>query len=532
MPTAESILIENMLKIADKQGNDVPFILNSAQRDLDNNLTGRDIIPKARQEGISSYFLARYTIRCLTKRNTRAVIISHDSLSTERMLKKVHYFLENLSPAPVIGQSARNSITFPKMNSMFFIGTAGSKAFGRGDTITNLHCSEVAFWDNSMELMTGLMQAVPEGSGEIAIESTGNGQGNYYHKMVTGAANGRSHYKLHFYNWQDFAEYDLATTDEEAQAIIDNLDPDLEEPELFAGGLRPGQLKFRRHKLVELEYDLNKFKQEYPMTLDECFQASGSGIFSKVNYVEDERWTLIEPHLHGLVDHPQVGKQYFMGADVSGGVGNDRSAVEIFELESLEQVGEYLYDMIEPNDFGDHLVALGKTYNNAFITVEANNYGITTLDHMSSADAHGEPVYPPELIYTESKVAARGANEAGQLLALGYKTTAVSKPFIIGKLRSRLATALTIHSEALKAELSTFVEKDSGRLEAESGCFDDLVMALAMLVVPLEYEGSFMPMVEAQPKYEPSPFSMDAIIEELRGRHNSFPIDINSQVEA
>ena len=76
MATKERLIIENLLMIADKNQQDVPFVLNSAQASLDANLTGRDIIPKARQEGISSYYQARALVKCLSERNTSAVIIS------------------------------------------------------------------------------------------------------------------------------------------------------------------------------------------------------------------------------------------------------------------------------------------------------------------------------------------------------------------------------------------------------------------------------------------------------------------------
>ncbi len=77
--TPEAIIIESMFKVVTKEGDDVPFVLNSTQRRLDDGLTGRDLIPKARQEGVSTFFLARYTAACLRKRNVKAVIISHES---------------------------------------------------------------------------------------------------------------------------------------------------------------------------------------------------------------------------------------------------------------------------------------------------------------------------------------------------------------------------------------------------------------------------------------------------------------------
>ncbi|MHA2377495.1 MAG: hypothetical protein ACXAB9_15175 [Candidatus Thorarchaeota archaeon] len=103
MATPERDIIEGMFMIPNKEGEDVPFILNETQRELDDNFTGRDIIDKARQEGISSWYLALFTVRCLYKRNTRAVVISHDKESTERLFRRVKYFLENLrGPKPVL----------------------------------------------------------------------------------------------------------------------------------------------------------------------------------------------------------------------------------------------------------------------------------------------------------------------------------------------------------------------------------------------------------------------------------------------
>ena len=78
------------------------------------------------------------------------------------MLGKVHYMLDNIKgPAPTTKLANRNELSFPKTNSYFYIGTAGARKFGRGDTITHLHCSEIAFWQDPKSLVSGLYQAVP-----------------------------------------------------------------------------------------------------------------------------------------------------------------------------------------------------------------------------------------------------------------------------------------------------------------------------------------------------------------------------------
>lgn len=531
MATKERAIIENLFMIADKVGNDVPFIFNSIQEKLDTHFTGRDIIPKARQEGVSSYYLARFTAKCLHKRNTRAVVISHEEKATQRMLGKVHYFLQNLrGPKAVIKHASRNEITFPKTDSMFYIGTAGARKFGRGDTITDLHCSEVAFWPDPKDLLGGLFQAVPMETGEIGIESTGNGKGNYYHRQVMRAKSGQSRYHLHFFNWQDFEEYCKKLSPEQEERIMSSLDAHWDEPELVEKfGLSAGQIAFRREKLEEMDYDLGLFKQEYPMTLDECFQATGKSLFTKVNLVVTPDWLREDRFFYRLKDHPIQGRFYAIGADVGAGVGKDNSTAQIVDLQSLEQVGEWVDNGIEPDLFGHKLNALGREFNNAFLTVESNNHGIVTLQSLRDGnETLGVPAYPSHLLYREFRRKKVGANEAEKLANLGFRTSSRTKPFMIGKLRKYLAEEIIIHSESLRDELNSFIETETGQLQAEEGCLDDRVIALAVAVVSIEKSALVMlpsppPVIEYKP--EDDPFCLDFIIDEQQSKYGGFPIE-------
>lgn len=525
MATKERLIIESMFRIPNKAGEDVDFLLNDVQASLDAYLTGRDIIPKMRQPGVSSYFLARFTAACLLRRNVRAVVISHESEATKRMLKRVHYFINNIrGPKPVIKNMSANEITFPKTNSMFYIGTAGAKKFGRGDTITHLHCSEVAFWEEAKTLMTGLLQAVPR-SGEIALESTGNGKGNYYHRRVMAAANGKSRYRLHFFGWLFNDEYRYDLSPKEEQEILASLDPDLEEEELIkVEGIDAGRLAWRREKLEELEYDLAAFKQEYPITLDECFQASGQGIFSKVNYIPTREWVSEDRNFHVLDGHPVSGRRYAIGADVGGGVRQDNSVAEIIDVDALEQVGEWVSDKTPPDLFGSEVLpALGRQFNEAYIAVESNNHGILTLKELHDH-------YPSWLIHTQpKKPSSQGVEEVNKLSRLGVRTSERSKPLLIGTLRSLLGKkppkGLIIHSPLLKDELDTFVENE-GKLEAQEGCYDDRVIAAAVATFVLIKAGLYLDSPSTKHDYDPSkdPFTLDGIIAEREKARNQFPI--------
>ncbi len=195
-------VIENMFRVVDKDGRAVDFKLNAVQERLDAEWTRRNIIPKARQGGVSSYVIARFTAKCLGEDNRACVIMSHEADATQRLLNRAHYILEHLKGdvKPELGRHSRNELFFKKTNSTMYIGTAGSRTFGHGDTITDLHLSEAARYPDVNAVVRGTFPAAERG--EITVESTGNGVGNWYHRMCVRARQGRG-FKLHFYSWRE-----------------------------------------------------------------------------------------------------------------------------------------------------------------------------------------------------------------------------------------------------------------------------------------------------------------------------------------
>jgi hypothetical protein len=405
------------------------------------------------------------------------------------------------------------------MDSVFYIGTAGGREFGRGDTITHLHCSEYAFWSDPKKLMKGLLQAVPM-TGEIIIESTGNGF-NDYHSRCMKAEKGQSVWELHFFNWLDFPEYEMALDETEKKYLMTHLVKEWEEDYLFSIGMSLEKIAWRRFKLDELDYDMPAFKQEYPMTLDECFQMTSKSIFHMVQYEPTPRWKNVDRGAWMLEGHPAAHKTYMLGGDVAGGVGQDASAVEIFCLEDMEQVGEYINNKIDPETFAYEIARIARYYNDAFCVVENNNHGILTLSVL-------EKIYDKQLIYKDDSTSA--STEEKAIFQLGYKTSKRNKPLMIGRLRTLLAHEVVIHSPILRGELTTFIETEKGALEAQDGCNDDTVMASACCLLGMNKAA----MIKATKEHVPSvkvrvdPFSLNAIIEQLQGKERQYPISFQT----
>jgi hypothetical protein len=523
--TPDRLVIETMFMIPDKEGNDVDFILNREQAELDESLTGRDIVPKARQLGVSTYFIGRSLARCLRLRNRRCVLISHESDATQRLLGRAHYILKHLKcPPPELKYSNRNEIVFEKTDSSFYIGTAGAKNFGHGDTITDLHCSEVSRWENPQQLLKGLFQAVPT-SGNISIESTGNGVGNWYHRACVRAANNLG-YKLHFFNWLDREEYRLLLDQQQAAEFMANLQDELEEKQYAERGLTAEQLAWRRLKLAELDFDLRAFKEQYPTTLDECFQSAGHSYFTRVKYEPTKEWKRhdYDAFTWVLGDHPKIGRIYAIGCDVGAGVRRDSSTMEILDVQTAEQVGEWRSNSIEPDVFARKIHDLGRLFNNAYVNVERNNHGILVVKMLMDS-------YPRVQLH-KGKILSAPTKEYGRIADYGTYTSEVTKHLMLGNLRAMLVNEIVIHSELLKSELDTFVEKENGKLEAEEGCYDDLVMGLAQgaFVLPKAAQYGISNTIPSPPR-EPNPFTLDAIINEMRRKHSNDDLPISSGVE-
>ena len=151
---------------------------------------------------------------------------------------------------------------------------------------------------------------------------------------------------------------------------------------------------------------------------------------------------------------------------------------------------------IDPDLFGDELVKLGKYYNDAYIGVESNNHGLTTIRSIQRHEYWN-------LFFTKTydKIADTITQK------VGWQTNNRTKPLMIDKLAEFLRNKwLGIKSKALIQECLTYVIDDKGSTNAQEGCHDDIVMSCAILLqVMLEGRGE---------NYRP------AVMDDLQGKDN------------
>jgi len=171
--TVQDELIQGLLRIRTKTGK-MHFKLNRSQSEYARRCTRRNIVLKARQVGITTYIAARFFIRTITRRGTLSVQVAHDRESAEEIFRIVKRFWDRL-PVSIREGPLRTSycnarqLVFPGLDSEYCVTAADDNA-GRGWTIQNLHCSEVARWGRGGEEALASLRAAVVPGGEIVLE--------------------------------------------------------------------------------------------------------------------------------------------------------------------------------------------------------------------------------------------------------------------------------------------------------------------------------------------------------------------------
>jgi hypothetical protein len=366
------------LKIRMKSGQIRPFILNRAQQHIHERIedqrrrTGkvRAIIVKGRQQGASTYIGGRFYWRCSHQRGCRVYILTHEQTATDNLFGMVERYHENCPTLvkPATGASNAKELSFPLLDSGYQVATAGTKATGRSNTIQKYHGSEVAFWPNAADHFAGSIQAVPdEPDTEIILESTGNGLSGEFYERSMDAMRGLGDYELIFVPW--FWEDGYRRPAPEGFALDEE---EAEYADLHGCDLE--QMAWRRAKLVELR-DPMKFKQEYPATVLEAFQAVGHDSFIKPDLLDRARKAKLEgigPLIIG-VDPKREGKDRFSiawrrGRQVSkvesddAAITNTRAASKLKDIIDRDKPARVFIDAGGGAGIYDILVGWGEKY--------------------------------------------------------------------------------------------------------------------------------------------------------------------------
>ena len=377
VPTPASVLFDAeafasvFLYILDKEKKLRLLRYNAAQHDFMVHRTGRDLILKARQLGFSTAVQGELFRRSVTG-TTTAMTMAHDDATTQKLRRMQERFWTHCrlpgGIQPARKYSNATLITYPEFDSTCVIATAGSKEAGRGDTYSDFHGSEVAFWPDAEKIMAGAMQA---GNPAIVLESTPNGASGWFYDRCMEAMSGAKEWKLHFYPWWWDPTYRISVEEGET---IEFDDEELYLVEKYT--LAPDQIKWRRKKKLELK---RLFIQEYPEDPQSCFLVSGESYFGN----------LANAFAAPLRAERDLLHKYSAGMD--WGQENDYSSLTVLDITTKKQVDQLYVNKMSWGAMRVRAANMCKKWGVNTVVAESNSIGSVNIEEFKKL---GVKVHP------------------------------------------------------------------------------------------------------------------------------------------
>lgn len=523
------------VRIKDKlSGRDIPFVLNRPQRRVLAVLEGmrvarrpiRLIMLKARQWG-GSTLIQMYMawIQCIHHRNWHSLICAHvkDTASTIRgMYTKMlacypDEFWPDDSPHDFRPfERSVNTRVITGRDCRVTVGSSEGQEAVRGADYAMAHLSEVAFWKDSESMMPeAFIRAVCGGipgveCSMIAMESTANGVGNFFHSEWLRAREGVSAYRPVFVPWHEIEMYRMPCRN--PRRLLESMDD--YERRLWEKGLTLEMIAWYRFKRREFSTH-EAMKAEYPTDDVEAFTNSARSVFDP-EAVERLREGCREPLATGEVtgreakgpgalrdvhftpdatgrlkiwELPQSGGErpadYVAAVDVGGrGASADWSVIAVMRMRAFERPevvaqwrGHCDHDLL-----GWKAAAIARFYNGALLVIESNSLETATEGPSQYILEELNAVYRRLYVRRSRDAATRDRNET----RVGFHTNRATKSVIITGLISMVRDGGYVERSATACnEMATYRQQPSGVYEATPPAHDDVLMtrAIALYVI-------------------------------------------------
>ena len=405
----------------------IPFDLYRFQERIVNEVLNSrfNIIRKFRQAGITTICAAYSLWSIIFKKNHYVMVVSIGDRESTSFLRRVMLMYEDLPNwlRPAIKERNKHTLHL-STESRVKSQPAGA---GRGEAVSHLMVDEAAFIDKMREFWAAIYPTISTG-GKATLISTVNGMSNLYYEIYKDAELGKNSFNVVDLNWREHPEYTKKWSEEHRPIIGERMW--LQEYECeFLG---TGDTFIDRHTL------------------------------SKLNENYTDEYHLAYSNRMRIFEEPDPYYTYVMGVDASYGRDRDYSAFHIINTYTGEQVAEFYSNRTPLSEFAKIISTEGNKYNVAHVVVERNGLGIPLIQELFE-----------RLEYENLWIDEKGE--------FGLQITQKIREGVLASLEEFLRSSrIKVNSVRTVNELITFIITETGKVEADEGYNDDLVMSLAL----------------------------------------------------
>jgi hypothetical protein len=528
-------MIEHYLKTFDMRKNkDVPFKLFPRQKDLIQAFRDykRNITTKPRQAGITTTtaaFLTCQIVLASPESPETILIVGRDLKLSQNLLMKIEQFLQQIprwfwgneyfSPDPKseankkdIFKTHNKSMLELKNGCKVYAISSGENAARGISSVSWLVFDEAAFIENGLAVYAQAVATTSTGGKTIMI-STPYGKDQLYYGIYDKAIRGKNDFHVTELRWYEDPRYNpflkWVLKDEDGHVVEEYEEPVLNSegeveyaPEHWKEMIRKGYTATSPW-YVGMCNALNNDPQKIAQELDVSFVGSSDNVVEPM-YVDMQRNQNVREPDPNLRDRdfeetwiwkaPIEGHKYIMSIDNSRGDSEDATAIEIIDLEGIdddgmpciEQVLEYsgkLYGDV----VGEIANNYGRLYNDAFCVVESiGGYGDATLRTLQNLN-YPNLYYDDENLNRGYMVKNQGnTKNSNDERMPGFHSNSVRFQMLSNFANMVRTNQFKIRSQRVCAELDTWVWKN-GRQDHLDGFHDDTLTCLAMGLFVLQF---------------------------------------------
>ena len=523
------------------EGHEVPFKVFPRQYEFLKSICANDntIAIKHRQAGITTVSAAWATAQCVfaPKDAPETILCIGNKLDiSEQLLEKLGYFIAQVprwmwgsdfySPDPNSEKNTksifktRNKDRIELFNGCKVYARSSGPNAARGiSAVSILIFDEAAFIENGPAVYSQAVAATASVKhAKIIMVSTPNGKDQLYYRTYEQALSHKNNYNAVEFKWFQDLRYQRNLKWSRKNEKTGEIEWDV-DPVIGPNGEIPyDEERWRRLEregwqpespwYIKMCKSFNNDEQKIAQELDVSFLGSSDNVIP-VNVIEAhlrqnviditklENWDLWDPFVKEtwIWKDPIPGHRYVCAIDASSGSAEDRTAIEIIDVDAIdEETGMPYFDQVleyygkrTGDEIGEMVYNYATAFNNALVVVECiGGYGdaiILTLMAKKYKNIYYDD--PGLKTYTVEKAYSTFNIKPGDKLP-GFRTNAVRVQMIGNFVAMLKENAFRVRSTRVITEMDTWIWKN-GRPDHMDGCHDDSLTCLAMALFVIQF---------------------------------------------